>query len=171
MKTTNALNDFVEKNHYLVEWFLQMKRLEVNEFYDVVIFRFLEAAAAYMKKPHLRAHYEFKALAFRAMNEALSDHYRQQNALKRRGITVELTDYNQQPNGYSCAPYMDAMREAMLLREMAEQLSRPQMAVIRLLVNGYSVVEIAKERGISIDYVENLLNDARPIVRAICMQE
>ena len=63
------------------------------------------------------------------------------------------------------------MREAALLCEMAEQLSRPQMAVIQMRINGYSVVEIARERGISIDYVEDLLNDARPIVRAICMQE
>lgn len=171
MKTANALNDFVEKNHYLVEQFLRMKGLREDEFYDIVIFRFLEAAAVYVKKPHLRTHYEFKALAFRAMSEALSDHYRKQNALKRRGITVELTDYNQQRHGYSIAPYTDAMREAMLLREMAEKLSRPQMAVIQMRVNGYSVIEIAEERGISTDYVEDLLNGARPIVRAICMQE
>ena len=171
MKAVNDLNSFVEKKHYLVDRFLLMNRLEANEYYDVVIFRFLEAASDYVNKPQLRARYTFEAVAYRAMKDALLAHYRKQNALKRRGITVELTDYNQQPNGYSCAPYTEAMREAALLCEMAEQLSRPQMAVIQMRINGYSVVEIARERGISIDYVEDLLNDARPIVRAICMQE
>ncbi len=171
MMKANDLDSFVEKNHYLVERFLRMNRLEVNDFYDVVIFRFLEAVSDYVNKPQLRARYTFEAVAFHAMKNALKDHYRKQNALKRRGITVELTEYNVQPYGYSCAPYTDAMRETELLREMAERLSRPQMAVIQMRVNGYSILEIAKERGISAEYVEDLLDGAHPIVRAICMQE
>lgn len=171
MKTVNDLDSFVTNNHYLVERFLRMNRLEVNEFYDVVIFRFLEAASDYVNKPQLRARYTFEAVAYRAMKYALSDYYRKQNRLKRRGITVELTEFNQQLYGCSCAPYTEIMRETQLLREMSESLSRPQMAIIFMRIEGYSVREIAKSKGISAKYVEDLLDSARPVVQAICMQE
>ena len=59
MKAVNDLNSFVEKKHYLVERFLRMNRLEANEYYDVVIFRFLEAASDYVNKPQLSARYTF----------------------------------------------------------------------------------------------------------------
>lgn len=168
---TKQLDDFIEENHYLVEQYLRMKGLNVDDFYDVVIFRFMEAASEYLSKPQLRQKYDFKIIAFAEMKKALKDHYRKQNRLKRRGITVELTDAIQLPAyGYSGEPYTDDMRIIHLLHEMEQRLSRPQMSIINMRVYGYSVREIASEKKLTMRYIEELLSSARPVIEEICMQ-
>ena len=74
MKKIHLLNpeqqQFAEQNHQIVECFLSKKRLDADEFYDVVIFGYLLAVQEYLEKPRL-SDYAFSTIAWRNMNDCL----------------------------------------------------------------------------------------------------
>ena len=61
---------FAEVNHYLVEKFLHWNRLQRDDWYDVVIFRYLLSIKSWMKRPELHK-YKFQTIANRAMLAAV----------------------------------------------------------------------------------------------------
>lgn len=65
---------FAEQNHMLVERFLWMNHLERAEFYDVVIFGYLEAVQEYLEKPEL-SKYPFSSIAWRKMRYSMINEY------------------------------------------------------------------------------------------------
>lgn len=44
---------FAEVNHYLVEQFLYWNRLDFDDWYDVVIFRYLQSVKKWLQVPEL----------------------------------------------------------------------------------------------------------------------
>ena len=86
---------FAEQNHMLVERFLWMNHLERAEFYDVVIFGYLEAVQEYLEKPEL-SKYPFSSIAWRKMRYSMIKEYIYRNCPKRNapmGTYREDYDY------------------------------------------------------------------------------
>ena len=65
---------FAEQNHQVVDCFLSRKRLDAEEFYDIVIFGYLLAVQEYLEKPRL-SDYAFSTIAWRNMNDCLINKY------------------------------------------------------------------------------------------------
>lgn len=80
--------EFATKNHYMVENYLRIRRLPVDEWYDVVIFRFLLAVKQYLTIPRLQQ-YKFRTIAYYAMRSAIGNEYEKQ---KRRISTISLDE-------------------------------------------------------------------------------
>lgn len=78
-----------EQNHKLVLAFLRAHQLPPEEYYDVVIFRYLLTVESWFRRPELY-HYEFSTLAWRAMSSAL---YHERQKERRRIKTVSLEDF------------------------------------------------------------------------------
>lgn len=51
---TDYERQYAEEHHALVYRFLHDKGLDINEFYDVVIFRYLAAVQRYLTEPQLQ---------------------------------------------------------------------------------------------------------------------
>ena len=66
---TDYERQYAEEHHALVYRFLHDKGLDSNEFYDVVIFRYLAAVQRYLTEPQLQQ-YSFTTVAYSAMNSA-----------------------------------------------------------------------------------------------------
>ena len=87
---TQEERDFAEQHHNLVIDFLRYRRLPMDEFYDVVIFGYLSAVQQYIRNPP--AGVNFKAMAFRAMKDAVLREGEYHSRAKRCGVTVGLDD-------------------------------------------------------------------------------
>lgn len=61
---------FAERNHYLVEQFLHWNRLQMDDWYDVVIFRYLLSVKKWAKQPELHK-YKFATIVKRALEGAV----------------------------------------------------------------------------------------------------
>ena len=85
---TPAEQSVAAENHYLVERFLSSQRLPLDEWYDVVIFRYLRAVEMWFRRPHLYR-YQFSTIAWRNMSSAVYNERKKQN---RRIKTVSLDD-------------------------------------------------------------------------------
>lgn len=87
---TKEEREFAEQHHNLVIDYLRCKRLPMNDFYDVVIFGYLSAVQQYFRNPPTGV--KFKAMAFRAMKDAVLRDGEYNARAKRCGITVGLDD-------------------------------------------------------------------------------
>ena len=89
---TQEERDFAEQHHNLVIDFLRYRRLPMDEFYDVVIFGYLSAVQQYIRNPPVGVN--FKAMAFRAMKDAVLRESECRTRAKRCGVTVGLDAYS-----------------------------------------------------------------------------
>lgn len=82
--------DFATRNHYLVEKYLRLKRLPMDEYYDVVIFRYLRSVKRWFLLPELHR-YTFEIIAFYAMRSAVGgEHERQKREIKTISLDEEI---------------------------------------------------------------------------------
>ncbi|MDO4567141.1 MAG: hypothetical protein Q4B42_07395, partial [Oscillospiraceae bacterium] len=145
----------------------------VDEYYDIVVFGFLRAVRRYFEQPALRA-YAFSTIAWRAMKSDLFSHYRAQG---RRCRTISLSalvyDNNQEKltiEGILSArdSLLSELETEWLLNEISALVSAQQMDIIRLKHTGYQDAEIANEKQLSVNRVQELLSAAYAVVKAVC---
>ncbi len=67
---TDNQREFAAEHHELVINFLRRRRLDMNDFYDIVVFGYLSAVQQYDQRPELRQ-YKFKTIANLRMNAAI----------------------------------------------------------------------------------------------------
>lgn len=85
---TPAECDLATENHYLVERFLKSKRLPFDEWYDVVIFRYIRAVELWFRKPELYQ-YQFSTIAWRNMDSAVFNERKKQRIRIQAGSLDE----------------------------------------------------------------------------------
>lgn len=85
-KLTEKQRQFAAEHHDVVEKYLRARRLSVDEFYGVVIERFLKAVKQYDEREDLQQ-YEFSTIANNAMRSAISNHFAKE---KRRNDKVKI---------------------------------------------------------------------------------
>ncbi len=80
---------FASEHHNLIYKFLYLHRLNIDEYYDVVIFRYLNAVIRWFQEDELHM-YSFTTIAFGGMRSALSNHYRSIRNNTKYGIMQSL---------------------------------------------------------------------------------
>lgn len=80
---------FAEENHKILEDFLKYRGLPQEEFYDVVVFRFLRAVKQYDEREDLRQ-YQFKTIADNHMRSALGHYFEKQKHQKENMRLISL---------------------------------------------------------------------------------
>lgn len=95
---------FAEQNHYLVEQFLYKNHLQHDDWYDVVIFRYLLSIKSWMQRPELHK-YKFQTIVNRTMRASVYNEYAKKS---RRIQTFSLED---NVPGSDDVTYMDIVTE------------------------------------------------------------
>lgn len=81
-RLTERQQKFAEEHHNVLEDFLKYRGLSFDEYYDVVVFRFLRAVKQYDENAKLRR-YSFKTIAGNHMRSALGNYFAQQKRQSR----------------------------------------------------------------------------------------
>lgn len=79
---------FAVQHHHLVLEYLRIRQLPVDDWYDVVIFRYLRSVRRWHTELELH-YYSFKTIAFKAMQPAIGGEYAKRS---RRIQAVSLED-------------------------------------------------------------------------------
>ena len=96
VRLTDEQRKFAEEQHYVLLDFLEKRRLAMDEYYDIVVFPFLEAVCRFdMCKDFIDE--TFEVFARRNMNKAISRHFKEEKR-KKKYITFLSLDY---PVSYS----------------------------------------------------------------------
>lgn len=81
---------FAEANHYIVELYLAKRGLDLAEWYDVVIFRYLLSVQRWFQEPRLHK-WKFNTIACQAMRSAISNELaKQSRQIKTVSLDAEL---------------------------------------------------------------------------------
>ena len=164
---TQEEQKFAEEKHDMVIDFLRCKRLPMNDFYDVVIFGYLSAVQQYFRSPP--AGVAFKAMAFRAMKDAVLRESEYNSRAKRCEIAMSLENMG----GYGTVPdpRQDTERqvERKALLEQAASAATPKEAkIISLLLDGFALREAAQHlkmpMAATVSYMEDFYCRARAAI-------
>ncbi len=145
MKTLRLMNNreqkFAERNHDLVLEFLRYKHLSEDDYYDVVIFGYLTAVQQYLRNPPDGV--SFRAMAYRNMKDTLYRDMLYHTRKKRTGTTVSLDSVD-----YAVAEQSQSSEQRIENRMLAEQAARvatpKETDILQLVVDGYTLREIAR---------------------------
>ena len=154
METIKALTSkeciFAEKHHYLVDNFLRYRRLPYNEFYDVVIFRYLRSVQLYLTDMRLRR-FQFSTIVNRAMDWAVKTYWKHHNDR----VKIISLDHAYIHDGTDLAEALvtsdrdicDEVCDALSVDELLRSLSQDQSRSLSLKAEGYTENEIALQTG------------------------
>lgn len=163
---------FAEKNHDLVYAFLNEKNLAESDFYDIVVFGYLEAVQVYCSKSGLHR-YKFTTLAWRRMRHILSDYYKYMSSSKRNAQIVSLDEAVERGNilgNSDTVVYDDIMHELrvdFLMHELARKLPPREMRIVKMKVRGEKMHAIAKSEKLTFQEINRVLCNIYPTVREI----
>lgn len=166
---------FAAENHDLVYAFLNDKHLSENDFYDVIIFGYLDAVRRYFANPHLQQ-YSFGTVAWGGMQGTLANYKRSMHRQKRTAtvISIHVPRYDDglplEETIESPDELMRQLETRLLLHDLARHVSRQQMDMVRLRGSGYSDRDIARKHNVSMDQVRKLLNEVRLTLKALCYE-
>ena len=164
---------FAEQNHMLVERFLWKNHLERAEFYDVVIFGYLEAVQEDLEKPELLK-YPFSSIAWRKMRYSMINEYIYQNSLKRNapmGTYCEDYDYvfsrEQVLEQVNCVA--SELEDRVQLQQLMSHMTVKEKEVVCMRAAGYTYREIAEHCNITMRGVSARLIRMRRRFRALAL--
>ena len=173
MKKIHLLNpeqqQFAEQNHQIVDRFLSRKRLDAEEFYDVVIFGYLLAVQEYLE---LTDNYAFSTIAWRNMNDCLINEYAYWNCGKRSAVTGPLEEEYLSidtllPNRMQRAE--ETLDNQKLLVKLLAYITPKEQEVVRLKADGYTYQEIAEKCSLTVYGVESRFSRMRQRLRVLAL--
>ena len=143
-KFTKQEQRFAEENHNLIYKYLREHGYSIEEYYDVALFGFLKSVQAYHRKEKLKRNYNFSYIAYQYMRAELSNHFKKENAKKRKPVGIVLSldaDYAEEENLHNCTggkTAEDEVMESEAIKEIMEILSDIQRKIISLRMDGFS---------------------------------
>lgn len=166
---------FAAENHGLVLKFLNENHLSEDEYYDIVIFGYLEAVKDYLTKTNLRR-YSFTTIAWRYMSRSV---YNQQRSNARHNHHANIVSIHSDlcANGLSLeqlVPYehdvMAELETQLLLHELAGMITKEQMQMVRMRNAGYDIREIARSHNVTMKCVKHVLDLACNALKQLCYE-
>ena len=177
MKNMRTLTEeqkiFAEQHHMLVEQFLWKKHLERSEFYDVVIFGYLEAVQEYLEKPEL-SKYPFSSIAWRKMKYCMINEYIYRNCPKRNApMGTYREDYEPALSREQVSEQMNCIARELehraLLQQLMFHMTVKEKEVVCMKAAGYTYWEIAEHCNITMRGVSARLIRMRKRFRALAL--
>ena len=164
---TQEEREFAEQHHDMVIDYLRCKRLPMDDFYDVVIFGYLSAVQQYFRNPP--ADVKFKAMAFRAMKDAILRDGEYNARAKRCGYTVSLDTAGNHSAIPDQTQDVERQTERKALLEQAASVATPREAkIIRFLVDGFALREAARflkmPKAAAVSCMEDFYHRAKTVI-------
>lgn len=150
--------DFAEKQHYLVDKFLRVKRLSPADYYDVVIFGFMEAVQQQFRDPIDPERQNFAAFAFICMEHAVGEDWKYKLRPMRRGDPLSLeASISDDDDGFSLNAILSdpkqnpekQVEDQDLITRLLETATPQERQAINLVCQGYAPREVSEILGVS----------------------
>ena len=160
---TEQESAFAAENHSLIFRFLSRKGLPEDEYYDVVVFGYLNGVKKYFRREELRQKYSFTTLAWQAMNSCFANYQRSKARPKNQANILSIREpyhsaFVLEELISDARDYEEETLEAMHVRKMLESFEQTEREIVRLLMRGYAKREIRAQLGLSAGQMSKLIN-------------
>ena len=144
---TDYERQFADEHHALVYRFLYDKGLDIGEYYDVVIFRYLAAVQRYLSSTRLQK-YSFTTIAYYHMNSAVNSYQKAENRRKEL-CPITDTDYIYTVIGSNPDAVEKNSAAALLWAEVAAKLTEMELDIVTRKAYGATNREIGEDYGLA----------------------
>lgn len=164
---------FASDHHNLVYEFLHEHHLSVDEFYDIIIFGYLNAVKTYLSRTDLQI-YAFPTLGWKLMTQSLSDYYKEQLCQKRKSEMSSLNsthcthNLSLEETIHVTDNLMQQLEIVLLLHDLSKRVSQQQMEIVRMKSHGYNLQDIATSQNTSTKRIRKLLEEVRSVLTELC---
>lgn len=162
---TGEQKHLAELNHDLVYKFLNKNNLSEAEYYDVVVFGYLCAAQEYCENAKLQK-FSFATVAWKMMRRELSNHIKYLDRKKRDFPTISLSEILSDSDSLHYEDVitlenqlMEELRLNLLLHTLAARITKKQMRIIRMRLDGYRMHDIASTEKMTFKDINRMLDD------------
>ena len=146
---THLQRQFAEEHQDTVFRFLSHKNLSVEDYYDIVIFGYLQAVQEYDENPAL-ARFQFNTIAWTKMSDCLGKHFSYENKPKRKAHTVSIHTYTS--GGLTLDEILPDRRrdlqaqtaDRLFTMEVLSCLTETERQMVHLKADGLTCREIAE---------------------------
>ena len=146
---THLQRQFAEEHQETVLRFLSRMRLPVKDYYDIVIFGYLQAVQEYDENPAL-SRFQFDTIAWTKMSDCLGKHYAYANRPKRKAPTVSTYAYTK--DGLTLDEILPDRRkdlqaqtaDRLFAMEVLSCLTETERQMVYLKADGLTCQEIAE---------------------------
>lgn len=138
-KLTDSQKSFAEEHHHLISEYLRLRGLE-EDYYDVVILRYLMAVQQYDLRPELRQ-YPFRTIARNAMRSALGNHFSRQKREYGRVLSLDFAGADGTLHDKLAAdtpPVYSDLEAREAWDEMHPHLTAKQLTAVKMRSRGYT---------------------------------
>ena len=156
---------FAAEHHHLIYTYLANRHLPAEEFYDVVVFGYLNGVRKHFRREDLRD-YAFTTLAWRAMDTCFANYVRAKQRPGRKATVLSLQAHagGRYRLEETVADEKDTAEEAiqsLVLEDALRSFERGERELIRLLYEGYPQREIRRTLGITAKELDERLTHIR----------
>jgi len=104
------------------------------------------------------------------MKSSLSNHYQKQSRLKRTADVIDFETVIYDGSESLSAPdsYTMDFETELLMLELASKVSKQEMEIIRMKIDGCGLKEIAEAKKTTVKNIKELLAGMRETVLAVC---
>jgi RNA polymerase sigma-70 factor (ECF subfamily) len=146
---TTLQKQFAEEHQDTLFRFLSHKGLPVEDYYDIVIFGYLQAVQEYDENPAL-SRFQFSTIAWTKMSDCLSKHFSYENKPKRKAPTVSIHTYTS--DGLALDEILPDRRkdlqaqtaDRLFAMEVLSCLTETELQMVHLKADGLTCREIAE---------------------------
>ena len=146
---TPLQRQFADEHQDTVFRFLSHKNLSVEDYYDIVIFGYLQAVQEYDENPAL-ARFQFNTIAWTKMSDCLGKHFSYENKPKRTAPMVSIHTYTR--DGLTLDEILSDRRrdlqaqtaDRLFTMEVLSCLTETERQMVHLKADGLTCREIAE---------------------------
>ena len=146
---THLQRQFAEEHQDTVFRFLSHKGLPADEYYDIVIFGYLQAVQEYDEDPAL-SRFQFSTIAWTKMGDCLNKHFSYENKPKRKAPMVSIHTYTS--DGLALDEILPDRRkdlqaqaaDRLFAMEVLSCLTETERQMVHLKADGLTCREIAE---------------------------
>jgi DNA-directed RNA polymerase specialized sigma24 family protein len=177
---TDEQKQFAEDNYKLLFGFMRERHLDEEEWHEILIIPYLEAVKKYFYYESARQ-YKFYTVMSRKLETTMSNYFRAENRLKRKHKELLSLDY--MVEGEKSTPtYISKMLiddkqaveqivlDTVMIQEIMESLTEQQQTIFRLMLEGYSKLEIIKALSMNYKTINIELDSVKDSVKRCISQ-
>ena len=163
-KQQNSLTEqesaFAAEHHSLIYRYLNERNLSEDEYYDVVVFGYLNGVRKYFRREDLKQ-YSFTTIAWSAMNSSYANYERSK---RRKNCEQILSIHEPYHSVYALEEviantkdYAEETIGAIMVKETMQSFEQTELEILKLLMEGYPRAEIRRILGMTVETLNEVI--------------
>lgn len=149
---TPTEKQFASDNYHLITKFLKCSKLDVEEFFDIVVLDFLLSVEKYLNDEYMQNKCSFETFSYMYMKRAIFVHFRKEKALKRSSIAgadISFDSIDTYIGKTTSMENISVLEYMEKIKEIRKNLTTEQWKIFIDKLEGYTLKEISYINGIN----------------------